>query len=143
MLTVLILLKRDKEIKLLSRNYLNIFNYCTLQSLILSSISILLSPCKITAVQFVHVWQILRVSLIFYKRGRWSDFTPAVQLSLSCKTTAVQFVHAWQILIFHHLVLIWNVVVQDLSFIFYSMWIKTWKYAIFFTFYFLLFGIFS
>lgn len=27
-LTILILLERDKEIKLLSRNYLNIFNYC-------------------------------------------------------------------------------------------------------------------
>ena len=46
LLTVLILLKRDKEIKLLSRNYLNIFNCCTLQFLILSSISVLLSPIK-------------------------------------------------------------------------------------------------
>ena len=46
MLIVLILLERDKEIKLLSRNYLNIFNYCTLQSLILSSISILFPPVK-------------------------------------------------------------------------------------------------
>lgn len=156
------------------------WNY-TLHFLLLSSISVLLSPCKTTAVQFVHAWQILRVSLIFYKRGtnfiwKQGELIKVGYLIASKKcgclpvTCACQI--AWNLVdiyfykvyseskTFKILVPCWILVpipyqksapsssdmiccCTRLSFIFYPMWIKTWKYAIFFTFYFLLFGLLS
>ena len=156
------------------------WNY-TLHFLFLSSISVLLSPCRTTAVQFVHAWQILRVSLIFYKRGtdfiwKQGELIKVGYLITSKKcgcllvTSACQI--AWSLVdiyfykvygeskTFKILVPCWILVpipyqksapsssdmiccCTRLSFIFYSMWIKKWRYAIFFTFYFLLFSLFS
>ena len=156
------------------------WNY-TLHFLFLSSISVLLSPCKTTAVQFVHAWKILRVSLIFYKRGtdfiwKQGELIKVGYLITSkkcgCLLVTCTCQIAWSLVdiyfykvygeskTFKILVPCWILVPipyqksapsssdmiccrTSLSFIFYSMWIKTWKYAIFFTFYFLLFGLLS
>ena len=138
-------------------------------------------PCKTTAVQFVHAWQILRVSLIFYKRGtdfiwKQGELIKVGYLITSkkcgCLLVTCTCQIAWSLVdiyfykvygeskTFKILVHCWILVPipyqksapsssdmiccrTSLSFIFYSMWIKKWRYAIFFTFYFLLFSLFS